>query len=157
MALKPKAIFIIDSREQLPFQFSNVRRRDLSFGGTRREALDAGDYGIELEGELLPIRLERKSISDYFGICSNRFSQRDRFERELERLRWLTAYLIIEADAETIRKGYERSQVSGEAALGSAVCWSVKYGICPIFAGTRRTAQRVCQQILEEFAAHFKE
>lgn len=155
--LKPELTMIIDTREQHPYEFCRPHRRDVALAGTSREALEAGDYSVKVNGDLLPVRIERKSMSDYFGICSNRFGQRERFERELERLQWMTSYLVIEATAEQVRHGFERSQVSGEAALGSALHWSVVFGVMPIFAGTWRTGNRITQGLLEDFALHFSQ
>ncbi len=137
----------------MAYSFSKPRR-EFDDGGTLCYALDAGDYSVELDGELLPIVIERKSLSDYFGVVGH---GRERFERELARLRGMTAYLLIEADARTIKAGYERSLVSGNAALASAICWACKFGVNPIFASSRRLGQEICQRLLQEFALHYLE
>lgn len=133
--------------------------------------LEEGDYSCLIDGELLPIRIERKSIEDYYGVVGR---GRARFagERadgmyksgpgrwvpsELERLRQFKSYLIIEATAAEVKHGIERSQISGEAALGSALCWSVTFGIHVIFAGDRRGGQDCCRRILEEYSHHWAE
>ena len=155
MPRKEKPLFtaVIDTREQLPYRFGQPHRRDLADGGTLRYKLDSGDYACELDAVLLPIRIERKSEIDFFA-CVGR--ERERFEAELERLRPFKSYLLIEATAEQIAAGIERSQVSGKAAMCSALCWSVQFGITPIFAGTWRMGNAICQRILEEFCAHWK-
>ena len=66
-------IVVTDTREQLPYLFPGCR---LSI-----RKLDAGDYS--LEGYEDVISVERKSASDFFGSITQ---DRERFERELERL-----------------------------------------------------------------------
>jgi len=150
---KPSLTFIVDTREQSPYQFSRAHRRDVAFGGSRRAKLDEGDYGVMIGEELLPIRIERKSIGDLFGVVGK---GRERFERELDRLSGYASYLMIEATLEQVKHGFERSLVSGEAALGSVLCWSVTFGISPIFAGNWRLGNSVTQRLLEDFAAHYR-
>ena len=115
------------------------------------EGLGEGDYAIRREGELLPVRIERKTLNDFFGCVGQ---SRERFEAELERLRQYQSWLIIESHADEIRAGFVRSRVSGEAALGSAIHWAGIFGIHVVFTGNRHLGQRICQQALEEFAIH---
>ena len=152
MKNKPRLTFIIDSREQNPYSFTRAHRRDVVFAGSRREGLSEGDYAVECGDEILPVRIERKSISDLFGVVGK---GRDRFERELDRLSWMTSYLLIEATAEQVRHGYERSLVSGEAALGSVLHWSIQYSIAPIFAGNWMMGNRITQGLLEDYSLHY--
>jgi ERCC4-type nuclease len=153
---KPIFVGITDSREQRPFILGPPRRRELEDGGQLCYALDAGDYSAELHFDnkwlLLPIRLERKSIPDLFGVIGR---QRERFVRELEKLSKYRSYIVIEGTAEEVKRGYERSLVSGEAAFASLACWSCTYGVQPIFAGNRVTGAAFTQRVLEEFAIHY--
>lgn len=149
---KPIFSVVIDTREQARYAFYSPKRRDLADGGILTYALSEGDYSCELNGELLPIRIERKTIVDYFGVVGR---GRERFERELERLRPYRSYLLIEATVAEVRHGIERSLVSGEAALGSALAWSAEFGVSPVFAGNRRDGRDICQRLLEAFAAHY--
>ena len=77
---------IVDTREQHPFQFQNIRG-DASDGNamlaipTRRLGLNAGDYSIA--GFEDQISIERKSYED---LWSTLIHDRERFERELQRL-----------------------------------------------------------------------
>jgi ERCC4-type nuclease len=149
---KPAITFVIDSREQFAYHFSKPKRRELADGGEVTYGLDEGDYACELDGELLPIRIERKSLGDLFGVVGH---GRERFEREMERLaRHERAYLLIEASLAEVKSGYERSLVTGEAALGSVLHWSTQFGVQPVFAGNRRLGNEVCQRILEDFSVH---
>jgi DNA excision repair protein ERCC-4 len=148
---KPLITFVRDTREGLPYDFTAPKLSKLDDGGMLEYALDAGDYSCELEGKLLPIRLERKTISDLYGVVGR---GRERFERELEKLRVYQSYLVIEATAAQVRAGTERSLVSGAAAWGSVLCWSVQFGVIPIFAGDRKGGRDATQFLLEHFAVH---
>ncbi len=54
---------LVDSHEQHPWRFSNQQ------AVTRRQALTAGDYGIEVEGRLIA-SVERKSLADLVGTMT---------------------------------------------------------------------------------------
>ena len=175
MSRKERPLFtvIIDTREQAAYRFGAPHRRELEDGGVIVSGLEEGDYGCMLDGELLPVRIERKSLSDLYGVVGNgrgRFAgdrkdgmYRDSEESgvwkpcELERLRKFKSYLVIEATADQVRAGFERSKISGEAAFASVICWACKYNISPIFAGSWRTGNAICTRLLEEFAIHYKE
>lgn len=122
---RPLLTFVVDTREQLPYQLAQPDKSRFDDGDSLHYCLDAGDYSVELDGELLPIRIERKSIGDYFGVCGK---GRERFERELERLRAYSSFLLIEASAEEVLRGYELSLIPGVAAYGSALSWCVRFG-----------------------------
>jgi hypothetical protein len=160
---KPLLTIVIDTREQNPYQFGKPHRREFEDGGVVEYKLDEGDYACELDGSLLPVRVERKSITDFYAVVGR---ERERFagdkvgtyyggESELLRLNRFTSYLIIEATIDEVVHGIERSKVNGKAAIGSVLCWTVKYGIMPVFAGNWRTGNAICRRILEEFAAHW--
>jgi ERCC4-type nuclease len=119
------------------------------------EGLHEGDYSARLVtdegGVLLPVRVERKSLGDLYGVCGY---GRDRFERELVRLAgYPRAYLVIEAELRQVLAGFERSRISGRAVLTSVASWAQKFGVAPIFAGDRRLARAWTQRVLEEAAA----
>ena len=169
---KPLITFVVDTREQYPYTFNAPRKKDkFDDGGQVTYKLDEGDYAVELDGKLLPIRIERKMHGDFVGVVGR---NRDRFagtgdtglyqsgpntqaKCELERLRPFRSFLLIEATIEQVRDGFERSMVPGSAAWESCWCWAVRYGITPIFAGNRKHGRDIAQSLLEEFALHFKE
>jgi ERCC4-type nuclease len=151
--MKPTVTFVIDSREQMPLDFQQPIRTDF-FGSsdTRVTALKEGDYSVSLDGgvTVLPIRLERKSIGDLFGVFG---FGRERFERELIRLEAFDYRgIIVEATLNEIARGYERSQISPRAALGSLCAWSVRHGLPVWFAENHKRAAAVSQRLLENFA-----
>ena len=99
---------------------------------------------------MLPIRLERKSIGDLFGVIG---FGRERFERELARLESFSyRALIIEATLDEIARGYERSQISPRAAMGSLCAWSVRHGVAIWLVENHRRAAAISQRLLENFA-----
>ena len=150
---KPLLTFIQDTREQSPFSFGAPVRREFTDGGTRIATMEAGDYSVCIDGgEPLSVAIERKSLGDFFGVCGY---GRERFERELERL---TQYeyraIVIEASADGVLRGFERSQISGRSAMASALCWSVRWNIPVFFGENHRRAGGITQRLLEEFAVH---
>lgn len=165
--IKPLLTFIWDAREQWPYEFAMPTATKFLDGGCYRDGLGEGDYAVELNGERLSIRIERKSLGDFFGCVPHErgcqyektgereCKKRCRFETELLRLRdYEQAYLLIDATPEMMKKGAEHSLVSGEAALASALHWMVHLGIPVVFAGNHRAGKQICQRILEEFAWH---
>jgi hypothetical protein len=113
---RPLFTVVIDSREQTPYRFGPPHRKELDDGGSIISALDAGDYSCLLNGVLLPVRIERKSLSDLYGVVGHgrgRFAgdKKDGTYRvseesgewaqsELLRLRPYKSFLIIEAQAD---------------------------------------------------------
>lgn len=166
---KPILSFVTDTREQWPYLFHKPYKKSIfEDGGTLTYKLHEADYSAELDGELLPIRIERKEIGDFFGVVGK---GRERFagrrgdglyetepgkwvKSELERLRPYRSYLLIEATIEQVRAGCEHSLVYGEAAFASCWCWLARFGVIPIFAGNRRNGRDIAQRLLEEFAEH---
>src|SRR5271167_3689962 len=70
-------VILIDSREQCPLAFRGVETRDAT--------LKTGDYSCEAAGVDMrdSCAIERKSVDDLLSCIGG---QRERFERELERL-----------------------------------------------------------------------
>ena len=77
---------LIDSREQSPLAFPGL--------ATERASLKTADYSCIADGVDLRdvVALERKSVSDLLGCVGG---QRDRFERELERLAQLRYRALV--------------------------------------------------------------
>lgn len=151
---KPLIIWLVDSREQLPFDFTPPKRREFADGGALVVGLKEGDYSVAVDSaEPLSVRIERKSQGDLFGVCG---FGRERFERELERLRQYDyRALVIECSASEIFRGFERSQIPGKTVLASVLAWSVQYGLNVFFAGGRSMARAITQRLLEQVAIEF--
>lgn len=148
---RPLLTFVVDSREQTPWEIAAPTAADFDDGGCYEDALEAGDYTCELNGERQSVVIERKGMPDWF-MCVGR--ERDRFVEELGRLReYEAAHVIIEATFEQIAAGFERSRVTGEMAAKSAAHWETIYGIHFHFIG-RRAAPRYARWLMEEFCKH---
>lgn len=121
--------------EQLPWDLSPLRMQPA--------AIQTGDYRL-LGGEHL-IRIERKSLSDLVACCG---VERDRFERELERLRGFPArILLVEASWEDVAAGEWRSKIKPQAVEASLLSW-LGQGISVVMAGDRRTAESFAKKML---------
>ena len=115
---------VTDSREQTPLVFQNLE----SQVGT----LQSGDYSIL--GFEDRFSVERKSLSD---LCGSLTSGRERFERELHRLRGFDfARLLIIGTEEDVRSGNYRSKVNPKSVWGSLCAFEVRYRVPFVFAAT---------------------
>jgi DNA excision repair protein ERCC-4 len=141
----PPPVFVIDSREQLPFSFPNAIV----------EALPTADYSVQ--GFTDQIAVERKSLPDLAGCIGG---ERARFQRELLRLSQIQyRALVVEATlANTLSPAYR--QLHPQAILGSLVAWSLKYQLPIWFASERDLAQQLTAKLLTkayEYALNSKE
>lgn len=147
-------VVIVDTREQVPFGFENLRTdANLKYRPiavqTVREALPSGDYS--LRGHEHNIAVERKSLADLFSTLS---SGRARFERELARLNLMQyAAVVIEADWETIlMRPPERSLLNPKTVFRSILAWQQRFIRVHWWAVPgRRMAEAVTFRILERF------
>ncbi len=122
-------IVVIDTREQAPYLFSGCR--------TSIRKLNQGDYS--LEGWEDKIAIERKSANDFFGSITQ---GRDRFERELERLKnYKFKGLVIEDEECNILcpEIYGR-KISKNSVYGSITSMEVNYNI-HVYYGSREMCE----------------
>jgi DNA excision repair protein ERCC-4 len=134
--LRPEDVTaIVDSREQLAFDLSPLK--------SVIDALDAGDYSIRgLENQ---VAVERKSLPDLVACCG---VERDRFERELQRLLgYSTRCVIVESSWADLERGHWRSKLTPQSATGSVLSW-IASGVPFLFAGSREAAQRATSRLL---------
>lgn len=134
-------IVIVDTREQIPFRFSEGVE-------VRRAALAVGDYSLAgLEDQVV---IERKSLGDLLGSITH---ERERFVRELRQLRaFRFAGLVIEGTwADILARNY-RADVSPNSVLGSLAAFAIKYGVVPILAEDHATAAQITERLLLNFA-----
>ena len=137
---KPSPIVVVDRREQCPWKFSNLP----SEPGT----LDTGDYSIKSLEHLVSI--ERKSLDDLLSCVG---IHRDRFQRELQRLKsYRFRALIIEASHADLEAGEWRSQVKPSAVLGSLASWQAQFGLPIWLAGTHEAGAEYCERYLFQCA-----
>jgi ERCC4-type nuclease len=115
---------LIDTREQTPLTFAHFP--------TERATLPTGDYSTR--GLEACFCVERKSLADLVGSLT---SGRDRFTRELERMRGYSfrRLLIIGSRREIEGHAY-RSKARPAATLGSLWTFEVRYGVPVVFAAT---------------------
>lgn len=113
---------VIDSREQAPLRFTRLNY----VTGT----LTSGDYSFRGGEEHFAI--ERKSLPDLVACCCSQ--ERDRFERELHRLRGFRfARLLIVGKRADLLMGNYRSQASPKAVMNSLNALEVRYGVPVVF------------------------
>ena len=109
-------IILTDTREQQPYEFE---------APTERGTLPTGDYSLK-GGESL-IAIERKTATDLIG-CLTR--HRDRFERELYRVRSLQYFaLVVECSPPDLSNGHYMSLMKPKAAIQSLLTFSAQYGL----------------------------
>ncbi|MBN1420976.1 MAG: hypothetical protein JXP34_19550 [Planctomycetes bacterium] len=137
------------SREQAPLDLVPLR--------TVRTTLATGDYSIRGLEDLVAI--ERKSLPDLIG-CVGR--ERERFERELRRLRAYPARaVVVEASWADLERGVGpldpqrrwRSEVQPAAVTGSILSW-IAWGIPILLAGDRDGTARAVRGVLWHAARH---
>lgn len=136
---------LIDTREQ---DTERARKRKEDFPHWRREKLDAGDYGceIELDGEpcRVPVVVERKMSLDELCQCFTR--ERKRFEREFEHAQQAGTrlHLLIEnASWEKIHAGSYRSQMKPQALTASILAWQARYDARVYFCTPELTGKMI--------------
>jgi len=140
LKLDPKKLTVlVDSREQRPWNMEPMP--------IKRATLATGDYTLAaLRSE---IAIERKSLDDLLGCIG---SGRDRFERELVRLRaFPLRAVIVEANWGDIETGAYRSKVHPNAALGSILGWMSR-GIPFYFAGRSDRAAKMAGRMMFLYA-----
>lgn len=138
MKIAPTAI--IDTREQEPFEFVNMP----SAPGT----LTTGDYSVKGLEHLVAV--ERKSLPDLLGCVGG---DRDRFKRELQRLRaYRFRLLVIEATAAEIEAGGWRCKVHPNSVIGSLAGWAAQYGLPVWLGGSHESCGRFVERFLYQAA-----
>ncbi|MGC2303509.1 ERCC4 domain-containing protein [Candidatus Binatus sp.] len=137
---------LIDSREQLPLSFRGI--------STLRAGLKTGDYSCTANGIDLRdvVAIERKSIGDLLGCIGG---QRDRFERELERLAKLRyRALVIEGSIVDLVDATAGRRLTPRQVLGSVLAWIWKFNCPPIFSDNRTAAAVVVATLLRHAARY---
>lgn len=143
---------IIDTREQFPYEFKHSK----SFTKEVRK-LDEGDYGLEVDGIIQPIIVERKSAGDLFGTLTKGHK---RFINEIKRAKDknLLMYVVVDAPYRSIYEGKFpnsfRSKVKGFVI--AKICHSIelKYKIKFVFCQDRQESQRFIQDLFNSFIKH---
>jgi DNA excision repair protein ERCC-4 len=136
--LKLLPTVVIDTREQCPLPFTRLP--------IVRAGLVTGDYSIQ--GAENQFAVERKSISD---LVSSITSERQRFERELTRLRgYEFRRLVIVGRLSDIEQQRYRSRTSPAAVMATLSAFEARYAPV-VFAADPNTAAL----LIERWAAWF--
>jgi DNA excision repair protein ERCC-4 len=122
-------VIIVDTREQNSLPFSRLK--------TQTGTLITGDYSVAGLESLFSI--ERKTVVDLVGCSVGQ--NRDRFERELHRLRGFQFKRLLIVGSETeILKGDYRSNIKPAAVLGTLRAFEVRYNVPVVFCETAESA-----------------
>lgn len=130
-----KMTIIVDTREQMT---DSALRRFGTFGYPfLREKLNFGDYSafVTLDDDTVislanKVNIERKMNIDELAMCFGR--ERDRFEREFERMRASGGrmYLLVEGyTPEKVYKHRYKSKMHPNSIIGSLLAWQARYHI----------------------------
>ncbi len=146
---------IVDSREQMPFDFDGItgRNGESIIVPSIVRGLSSGDYSIQ--GFEASVAVERKSLTDLYGSVTH---GRDRFEREIERLNdFEAAFVVIEAGWQDILFPAEfdpswENRTEPRSVEGTIVAWSIRYPKVHWWpCGSRNGAQQRTFSILKRF------
>ena len=133
---------VVDSREQAPFTFSGLPVE------VEVAALEAGDYSVR--GFERKVAVERKELQDLVGCLSG---DRERFERELARLRgYDAAAVVVEASVVALRTGRYLGRLDAGAAWQSVLAFTMRYRVPFIFCADRADAEGVTFDLLRHYA-----
>ena len=136
-----RPVIVVDTREQEAYSFDPERVAVV------RRALPAGDYS--LEGFESEIAVERKTLDD---LVATVIRSRDRFRRELKRLRkHKAACIVVEADLAGVVAGCYHSGAHPSAVLGAVVSIVIDYGVPVFFCSDRQVARLFTECYLLRF------
>lgn len=140
---EPPFKIVIDSREQLPYQFDGM--------ATVRKKLDAGDYS--LEGYEHVVSVERKNFSDCWGSMS---TGRARFERCVQRLAKLDrAAIVVESSLSRLAIPPPYIQrTTAASVIGGLISWSAQFAIPVFFCDSREQGERITVRFLAAWLKH---
>ena len=148
-AKKEPFTLIVDTREQLPYDFKSVVKPVLPFDITTA-TLRTGDYsalGFESSG----ITIDRKSLADAFHSFGK---DRDRFESVIARMAEFDhAAVVIEATwAEIFHAPPKYSlRMKPKTILASAIAWEQRFGVHFHAVPGRAFAEQLTYRMIERF------
>ncbi len=148
--MNSKLTIIIDSREQKPYSFQNIKPEPPE---TITQGLQTGDYSVVgLEDKVC---VERKSLADLFGSVG---TGRKRFEREMVRMSKMQyAALVIESNLTNIFVNPPaRSKMNSKAVFRTLISWSQKYNVHVWPVWNREGAEKVTYLILKRFYDNYE-
>jgi ERCC4-type nuclease len=129
---------LCDTREPEPHPWQRWMPAHVTL---ERATLDTGD--LALAGLPDAAVVERKTVADFLGCMT---SNRDRFERELARSRYVGRFAVV-VEGTLLDCLRNRGGLSEPSLIGTVAAWSRRY--CPIlFAGTERHAAELAFRFL---------
>lgn len=153
ITLVPAITMLVDSHEQLPYQFDGLVR----IAGTIRQTLPAGDYAIAEAPEIFCV--ERRRVDEFMTIFSNPSDNRIPFIQELEPLLdYPHRFLIIEGTLQFTKSGGRLGQYHKNGMMDFLDSLTARFGIIVIFSDSREEAEeRVANLAALHYAYHFAE
>lgn len=135
---------LVDSHERYPWRFAAQQ------ASTRRQALSAGDYGVERDGELVAV-VERKSLPDLVGTATT-----GKLRSLLAALATVPRSAVVVEDrwSAVFRLERVRPAVVAEALAEAQVRFP---GVPIVFAETRPLAQEWAYRFLGAALDHAEE
>ena len=131
---------IQDTREQTPYSFKDMQ--------VEVRSISTGDYAIK--GFERYFRIERKQDVD--ELIGNLTTGRDRFFRELDRLRaFKYRFLIVGCNWQDIADGAYRSRANKDAMRETVNSIIIDYEIPIIFACTDRQGNRIAENLIRRY------
>lgn len=133
-------VIVVDTREQEPLEFQRLT--------SVRGSLTTGDYSVAGLEDLFSI--ERKTVGDLVGCCMG--DNRERFERELHRLRGyrFKRLLVVGSEAEILAGEYH-SNIKPQAVMATLCAFEVRYDLPVVFVPSPENGAR----LIERWAFYF--
>jgi ERCC4-type nuclease len=149
----PAITMLVDSHEQLPYEFEHLTR----IAGIIRQTLPAGDYAIAEAPEIFCV--ERRRVEEFNTIFSNPSDNRSPFLRELEALLdYPHRFLVIEGTLQSSKSGGRLGQYHKNGIMDFLDALTARFGITIIYSDTREDAEeRVANLAALHYAYHFAE
>lgn len=140
----------VDQRDKLPYDFEVMRASSRIPFEVRTVFLKTGDYQTgngESHGRIV---VERKSLPDLFGTLGQ---HRDRFEREMERMRpFGHRAIVIEADCLQIATwANPYGQLCPRSVTGTLIAWAQRYDVHVHMLPGREIAEQFTFRMLERW------
>lgn len=135
----PLPRILVDSREQLPWRFSNAVTVELGV------TLPTSDYSLAGATDICAI--ERKSIADLVMSCCSK--ERERFWECMRRLgEYRHKALIVEGSVDDVLSGAYRSMANPTSVIATTLAMQIDFGVGVIWAGDRKHAAYCCEWML---------
>lgn len=153
---KHQNVILVDTREQLPFNFTDYQTKTIPatlHTGDYSAAIQVGDELTKFDSE---IAIERKTLEDFTSVISER-STRERFESSVRRGSCLRYYAVfIEASEMNVMSHEYTSKILPQSVINTAIRWGVKYRVSVVFCDNRLNAEYHTYQALMGFLDYKK-